>query len=130
MGGAAVSLGLILTNPLGGMEFPSVPSLPSIFQGSSATKVPAVSSPKKVVTKKALFEQGYDFEGVQSEKAKAAEAAADSKMVRGVFDFVSLTVLHRCLTLNCRPKKRRRRRRLLLSRPRQRQSERRQSRKR
>ena len=130
MGGAAVSLGLILTNPLGGMEFPSAPSLPSISQGSSATKVPAVSSPKKVVTKKALFEQGYDFEGVQGEKAKAAEAAADSKTVRGVLDFVSLTMLHRGLTLNCRPRKRRGRRRRLLSRPRQRQSERRQPRKR
>ena len=82
MGGAAVSLGLILTNPLGGMEFPSAPSLPSVPQGSSATKVPAVSSPNKIVTKaKALFEQGYDFEGVQTDKAKAAGAAADSKLV-------------------------------------------------
>ncbi len=83
MGGAAVSLGLILANPLAGTEFPSLPSAPSISQGTSATKVPAVSTPNKVVTKaKALFEQGYNFEGVENEKAKAAAAAADFKLVR------------------------------------------------
>ena len=83
LGGAAVSLGLILANPLAGTEFPTLPSAPSISQSTSATKVPAVSTPNKVVTKaKALFEQGYNFEGVENEKAKAAEAAADFKLVR------------------------------------------------
>ena len=107
MGGAAVSLGLILANPFAGVEFPSGPSLPSLSQGTSASKVPAISSPGKVVTKaKALFEQGYDFEGVQTEKAKAGKAAADSKLVRARFDCVALSMLHRRLTLNCRPRRR------------------------
>jgi hypothetical protein len=82
LGVAAVSLGLILANPLGGLEMPSAPSTSAITKAAEGTKVPAVSAPKKVVVKaKALFEQGYDFEGVQKEKAKAANAAADSKKV-------------------------------------------------
>ena len=74
-------MGLILANPLGGLELPSAPSAPAVTKAAVGTKVPAVSVPKVVVKAKALFEQGYDFEGVQSEKAKAANAAADSKKV-------------------------------------------------
>ena len=52
-------------------------------KATSVSKVPEVSSPKKVSPKvKSLFDQGYNFEGVQQEKAKAADALADSKEVR------------------------------------------------
>lgn len=91
MGAAAVSLGLIITNPLGNVgmpTMPSLPSIPSITQSGESTKVPAVSAPKKVDVSKSVKAQGYDFEGastkVQADKAKAADAAADSKKVRDI----------------------------------------------
>ena len=58
-GAAAVSLGLILANPFGGVEFPSAPSIPSVSQVSAGSKVPAVATP--VPKAKTLAEQGNDF---------------------------------------------------------------------
>jgi hypothetical protein len=81
LGGAVVSLGLILSNPFGGIELPSSSQAP-VTKSASVSKVPEISSPKKVSPKvKALIDQGYNFEGVQQEKAKAADALADSKEV-------------------------------------------------